>query len=98
LKIEILEEKENKPLARKEITFKVDHAGGTTPSRADVRAKIVAQFDADEARVVIRSLETKFGSGVAEGIARIYDTPEQMQKVERKHLLARHEGKKEAGE
>ncbi|MFX1367600.1 MAG: 30S ribosomal protein S24e [Promethearchaeota archaeon] len=95
MKIEILEERENKPLARREITFRVEHAGGTTPSRADIRAKIVAQIDADDTRVVIRSLVTKFGSGVAEGTARIYDSSEQMQRVEQKYILARHEGKKE---
>ncbi len=95
MKIEILEERENKPLARREITFKVEHARGTTPSRTDIRAKIVAQLDVDDTRVVVRSLVTKFGSGIAEGTARIYDSPEQMQRVEQKYILARHEGKKE---
>lgn len=95
MKIEILKEIENAPLARKEIKFKVLHTGGTTPSRADVRAKIIAQFDADEARVVVRSLKTRFGSDHSEGIARIYDSSEQMKKVERKHILVRHETKKE---
>lgn len=94
MKIEILKEIVNKPLARKEIEFKVQHAGDTTPSRADVRAKIVAQFDTEAARVVVRSLNTKFGSNFSEGIARIYDSPEQMRRVERKHILARHEEKK----
>lgn len=97
MKIEILKEIKNKPLARREIEFKVQHAGGTTPSRADVRAKLVAQLDADEARVVVRSLNTKFGSAFSEGIARIYDSPEQLKRVEGKHILARHEGKKQEG-
>ncbi|MHA2212448.1 MAG: 30S ribosomal protein S24e, partial [Candidatus Thorarchaeota archaeon] len=72
MKIEILQEKENKPLARREIDFRVEHIGGTTPSRADVLAKIVAQFDADSSAVVIKSLNTKFGIGITEGTARIY--------------------------
>ena len=46
MKIEILSEKENKPLARKEITFRVDHAGAKTPSRIDIRDKIVAEGSA----------------------------------------------------
>ena len=97
MKIEVLKENENKPLARKEIEFKVLHSGGATPSRADVRAKIVAQYDADEARVVVRSLTTKFGCDHSEGIARIYDSEEQMKRVERKHILTRHEEKKAEG-
>ncbi|MFX0106966.1 MAG: 30S ribosomal protein S24e [Candidatus Hodarchaeota archaeon] len=95
MKIEILHERENKPLARKEIDFRVEHIGSTTPSRADVRAKIVAQFDADSSTVVIRSLETKFGIGVTEGSARIYSDSEQMKRVELGYILERHESKKE---
>ena len=97
MKIEILQEKENKPLARKEIDFRVEHIGGTTPSRADVKAKIVAQFDADADSVVIRSLNTHFGAGMTEGSARIYSNPEQMKIVELNHIVKRHEGKR-AGE
>ena len=94
MKIEILHEKENKPLARKEIEFRVEHLGGTTPSRADTRAKIVAQFDADPSSVVIRTLDTKYGKGITDGIARIYSDPEQMNRVELDHIIKRHEEKK----
>jgi len=94
MKIEILKEKENKPLARKEIEFRVDHTGTTTPSRADIRAKIMAQFNADAAAVVIKKLDTKYGIGMTEGTARIYSTPEQMNKIELAHIKKRHESKK----
>ena len=97
MKLEILSEKENKPLARKEIEFRVEHVGGTTPSRTDVLAKIVAQFDADSSRVVIRTLNTRYGIGISEGSARIYETAEQMQRVEHTHIVKRQqkEAKKE---
>ena len=94
MKIEILKETENKTLARKEIEFTIDHQGGTTPSRTDVRDKIVAQFDASTATVVIRFLDPKFGVGVTEGVARIYSDEEQMKRVELGHILKRHESKK----
>ena len=93
MKIEILNERENKPLARREIDFRVDHAGASTPSRADVRAKIVAQFNADKDSVIIKSLDTKFGAGMTEGTARIYTDPEQMKKIELDHIVKRHEEK-----
>ena len=95
MKIEILDERENKPLARKEVDFRVDHVGATTPSRADIRAKIVAQFDADSSAVVIKKLETKFGAGITEGTARIYSDPEQMNRIELEHIVKRHESKKQ---
>ena len=94
MKIEILKERENKTLARKEIEFRVDHTGTTTPSRADIHAKIMAQFNADKATVVIKRLDTKYGIGMTEGMARIYATPEQMNKIELVHILKRHEPKK----
>ena len=90
MKIEILRERENKPLARKEVDFRVDHAGAGTPSRADIRAKIVAQFDADKDSVVIKSLDTKFGAGMTEGSARIYSDPDQMKRIELNHIVKRH--------
>jgi ribosomal protein S24E len=93
MKIEILNERENKPLARKEVDFRVDHAGTGTPSRAEIRTKIVAQFDADKESVIIKSLDTKFGAGLTEGTARIYSDPEQLKRIELDHIVKRHEEK-----
>ncbi|MBY8997811.1 MAG: 30S ribosomal protein S24e [Candidatus Thorarchaeota archaeon] len=95
MKIEILGERENKPLARMEVDFRVDHTGASTPSRADIRAKIVAQFDADSSAVIIKSLDTKFGAGITEGTARIYSDSDQMNRIELNHIVKRHESKKE---
>ena len=90
MKIEILREQENKPLARKEVDFRVDHSGAGTPSRVDIRAKIIAQFDADKDNVIIKSLNTKFGAGITEGSARIYSDSEQMKRIELDHIVKRH--------
>jgi len=97
MKIEILSERENKPLARKEVDFRVDHGGASTPSRADIRAKIVAQFDADSEAVIIKRLETRFGAGITEGTARIYSDSGQMKRIELNHIVKRHESKTEEG-
>ena len=97
MKIEILEEKENKPLSRKEISFRVEHIGTTTPSRADVKSKIVAQFDANASAVVITNLDTQFGIGITNGSARIYSDPEQMKRIEHEFLIKRHETKQKEG-
>jgi len=96
MKIEILRERVNRPLGRKEIHFRIDHVGSTTPSRADVKAKIAAQFDADPSTVVIKTLRTAFGVGVTEGSARIYDSPDLVQRIENPYILKRHEAKKAA--
>ena len=98
MKIEILSEKENKPLARKEIAFKIDHAGASTPSREDIRAKLVAQFDADSSAVLVSTLNTHYGIGVTEGSIHIYSDPEQMKRIALDHMVKRHESKKKEGE
>ena len=89
--IEIVAEVENKTLLRKEIDFRIDHVGTTTPSRSDIRAKIGAQFDADSEAVVVKKLETKYGIGVTEGSARIYSDLDQMKRIELDYILKRHE-------
>jgi small subunit ribosomal protein S24e len=90
MKIEILSEKENKPLGRKEVAFQIDHAGVSTPSRADILSKIVAQFNADASSVAISTLDTNFGIGITKGSAHIYTNTEQMQRIELNHMVKRN--------
>ena len=98
MNIEILNERENKPLGRKEITFQIDHARASTPSRADIHAKIVAQFNADASSVAISTLDTHFGLGMTKGLAHIYTNAEQMKRIELDHMVKRNEPKKKEGE
>ncbi|TXT56970.1 MAG: 30S ribosomal protein S24e [Candidatus Thorarchaeota archaeon] len=90
MKIDILQERENKPLARKEIDFAVEHLGGTTPSRAEIKSKLVAQFDADPETVVVKKLITRFGSGMSKGQACIYSSKDQMERIELDYVRQRH--------
>ena len=97
MKVEILSEKENKPLGRKEIAFQIDHIGASTPSRADIRSKIVAQFNADASSVAISTLDTNFGIGITKGSAHIYTDAAQMKRIELDHMVKRNEPKKKEG-
>lgn len=96
MNIEIITEVENKTLFRKEIDFRINHTGETTPSRKDIQAKLGAQFDADSGVVVVKKLETKFGIGVTEGSARIYSDADQMKRIELEYIMKRHESKEKA--
>ena len=98
MNIEIVAEVENKTLFRKEIDFRIDHVGSTTPSRKDIQAKIGAQFDADSEAVVVKKLETKYGIGITEGSARIYSDLEQMKRIELDYVLKRHESEEKKEE
>ncbi len=97
MKIEILRERANKPLRRKEVEFRIDHIGGTTPSRPDVRNKIAAKFDADPETVVVKILKTVYGAGITHGRAHIYENKSDVRTIEHEYLLKRHEKKEEAG-
>ncbi len=94
MELEIIQEKENRPLGRRELSFRIEHVDGTTPSRRDVRSKLMAKYDADASSVIVNRMETRFGIGITEGTARIYSDIDQMKRVERDYMLKRNEDKK----
>ena len=89
MKVEIIEKSENPLFQRVEIKFKVDHAGGPTPKRLDVRAQLAAQLGVAEELVVIEKLAGAYGRQEASGIARAYNSKERLAALEPKYLLAR---------
>ena len=89
MKVEIIEKVENPFFNRTEIKFKVDHKGGPTPSRMDVRAQLASQLKVAEELLVIEKLASTHGRQVASGIARAYGTRERLEELEPKYLLKR---------
>jgi small subunit ribosomal protein S24e len=98
LKIDILRERDNKPVGRREIDFRIEHIGGTTPSRVDVKAKLAALLNADPSCVAVKVYRTKFGVGITEGSARVYSSAEALKQTEAAYVLERHEPKKKETE
>jgi len=89
MKVEIVKKSENPLFQRVEIKFKVDHAGGPTPKRLDVRAQVAAQLGVAEELVVVEKLAGAHGRQEASGIARAYNSKERLAALEPKYLLAR---------
>jgi len=89
VEIEILEERENPLLRRKELRVKVSH-NGATPRRAEVREKIIALKDASSDRVVLHSLYSRFGARESIAFVKIYESPEAMLSVEQEHVLRKN--------
>jgi small subunit ribosomal protein S24e len=87
--IEILEEKENPLLRRKELRIKVSH-NGATPRRAEVREKIIALKDANRDSVVLHSLHSRFGARESIAFVKIYESPQAMLSVEQEHVLRKN--------
>ena len=83
MKVEIVEKIENPLFNRTEVKFRVDHKGGPTPKRVDVRAQLASQLNVVEELVVIEKLASTHGRQVASGIARAYSTRERLEELTR---------------
>ena len=91
MEIKVTEIKENKLLGRKEIHFDVLHEGEATPSRKDVKGKLVAMLDLNPETTVIQYIRPFFGSHISRGYAKAYESRERMMYVEPEYTLVRNE-------
>jgi len=89
MEIKVTEIKENKLLGRKEIYFDVLHEGEPTPSREDVRGKLIAMLDLNPDTTVLQYVRSYFGSHVSKGYAKAYETKERMLYIEPEYILIR---------
>ncbi|MCO6040527.1 30S ribosomal protein S24e [Thermococcus alcaliphilus] len=89
MEIRVIETKENKLLGRKEIYFEVIHEGEPTPSRKDVKGKLVAMLDLNPETTVIQYIRSYFGSRVSKGYAKAYESKERMLYIEPEYILRR---------
>jgi ribosomal protein S24E len=97
MKLNIVKKTKNALLAREEIEFTVDDSKAV-PSRKDISEKIAAQTNAKTGTVVIKKVETAFGSKGFKGTANVYESLEGLKEVEPEFLVTRTEGKKKEGE
>ncbi len=89
MEIKVIEIRENKLLGRKEIYFEVLHEGEATPSRKDVKGKLVAMLDLNPETTIIQYIRSFFGSHVSRGYAKFYESRERMLYVEPEYTLIR---------
>jgi small subunit ribosomal protein S24e len=89
MKIEILFEKENPLLERKEVRFKVIHEKGSDKV-PEIRKRIAAELTLAEDRFVIQNVRTQVGLSESHGLLKIYRTPERMKQVEHKYVLIKN--------
>lgn len=91
MKVEILSEKKNKLLKRREVRFRIDHGrSGKTPPRLEVRKAIAAQLKTSENTVFVKEVRTKTGTQTAVGTANVYELPEQAKLTEPKYIVKRN--------
>ncbi len=87
--IQVIEEKNNPNLNRREIVFKVIH-DESTPSRKSVVERLAATLNSKSSLVFVDSMKTEFGKRETIGYAKIYETAERAKQVERVHIIERN--------
>ncbi|MCL7413423.1 MAG: 30S ribosomal protein S24e [ANME-2 cluster archaeon] len=90
--IEIIRERDNPLLDRNEITFNISNTGAT-PSRDDVKNKLVAMLNSRYNLVVLGNLATEYGTQKTVGYAKIYSDAARAVEVENDYIIERNKSK-----
>ena len=93
MKLELVEEKVNRLLKRKELKYTVE-TEGSTPSRAELQRLIAAKNGVKEESVVIGYIRQRFGQPVSNVFVKVYESARAIAEIESKHLVERTEKSK----
>ncbi|HNS82760.1 MAG TPA: 30S ribosomal protein S24e [Methanolinea sp.] len=88
MEFEVTRDTRNELLGRREVDFTLQF-DGPTPSRKQILGKISALMNVPEKQVVVDSLKTSFGMTACTGSARVYDSEERRNQIERAYLMNR---------
>jgi small subunit ribosomal protein S24e len=88
MEVLITSDKQNELLSRRELKFTLNFTGAT-PSRKLVQAKLAAMVNTGKEQVVLDSMKSKFGISVLTGSARVYQSKDDLVKLERGYLMTR---------
>ena len=92
MEINITKDWDNTLLDRKEITFNISHTGAT-PSRDEIKNKLVAQLNSRHELVIVDKIRTEYGTQNTTGYAKIYSDVDRANEIENKYVLERNEPK-----
>ncbi len=87
MELQIIKDKTNSLLKRREISLNIKNKG--TPSRIEVKNKLAAIANSKPELIVIEHLDTEFGKQEVIGTASIYESDERLKQLAHQHLAAR---------
>ncbi|MEE9164412.1 MAG: 30S ribosomal protein S24e [Thermoplasmata archaeon] len=90
MEMEIVSRRENKLLDRLEVRFLVRHEEGTTPSRPEIQEGLAKELKVGKKVLVLDNVHPQFGKREASGYAKVYESLEDAQRLERPHVLRRN--------
>ena len=80
----------NPLLKRKEVHVEVDHEGGGTPSRVDLRKAVASKFNTKPENVYVVDIETNTGTQSALCAVEVYDDPQSAQRTVPRYIQVRN--------
>jgi small subunit ribosomal protein S24e len=89
MNLEIIEDRKNPLLGRREIEAIIIYESGT-PKRDEVREEVAKRYNVEKERVIIEKMESLFGTKKARAHIHIYDSAGYVKMYERKHILKKH--------
>ncbi len=95
MEIQIIKDKTNSLLNRREISLRVKDK--STPSRIEVKGKLAALLNSKPELIVIERLDTIYGKQELMGTACIYQAEERLKQLAHQHLIARDAPKPKEG-
>ncbi len=81
MKLQIINDKENPLLERRELVVKILHEKATPP-RKEVRSKLIAELNLDKDSTIVDRMLPKFGSREVIVFVKVYKTRERMLEIE----------------
>lgn len=88
MELKILSQTKNPLMQRQEIEFEAV-TEKNTPSRTEIKNKIVALLNSSQDNTIIKKIKNKFGSKNCTGTAFVYESKEKLKKNHRFFLLKR---------
>ena len=87
--LDVIEEKSNAMLNRRELRLKIYH-NAATPSRAEVKKIVALKFDVDPDLVVVDNMKSEFGKSETKAYVKVYESADAVKLIERPHILKRN--------
>ncbi len=89
---EIVEDKYNPLVKRRELKLIIHHELKPTPMRINVRMVLAEKMGADITRVYVRRIDPEYGVGISTAEVHIYDSIERALSFEPKYIIERNGG------
>ncbi len=84
MNLEIINKKNNPLLSRTEVNAKASFFKEATPKKEEIKKQIALMEKVDEKLVVVKRINTFFGAAESSVLVYIYDSEEELKKIEPK--------------